>query len=253
MSFCKNDMAVPQNKDQIQEIQQWESFLAWFKRGGKYYIYGAVALCVLALLAWVFYSYRVSKAHADSEAFAKLMDAYQEAPLKTTNEIQAFAVGDHGVYSLLAKLIQAHNLVDEGNLQAAMNLYNTAAYEAKDSLKPFVFYQIALMNYSVGATREAIQILESQVENSALRPIALLTKGDIYFLSGKSDEARIAYDATQIAYSEAGLNTNRVQARLRLFDNGELPSPLVAGLNATEPPERGGAKKPAKPPTNGKP
>ncbi|MBD8635360.1 tetratricopeptide repeat protein [Stenotrophomonas sp. 169] len=174
--------------DLLDEHEQSERVRSWLRKNGLS-ILGGVAVAVGAIWGWGYWQ----QSHGDKLASAnleyqKVLKGIEENKLDEAGKaVKALDAGPSNIYSELAALQLAKAQVEAGKNDDALATLRAVSVEG--DLKHVVDQRIARLLVATGKGDEAIKLLGSATDSSALE-----IHGDALMAAGKRDEARGQYE-----------------------------------------------------------
>ncbi len=182
------------------EEQQVEAIKEWFKENGKALIAGAV-LGLGGIFGWQYYDGAVAQAReAASHNYNQTMNTLQAQGLDAQSQVQTFIeTNEVKEYSVLAAMQLAKSLVDNQNLDGALEQLVWAQSNTKDAaLAPLLSFRIARIQAEQDNFAAAVSELDKVTDEAWTGRIAEL-RGDIALRQGDKEAAYTAYTQAQQA------------------------------------------------------
>ena len=226
---------------EIDEEVRRDQLLALWKRYGRFFV-GLLVLLVAAAASYQLWSnYRESQFEQQSAIYEEAVEAAAEAPPGERAASFARLAGElTGGYALLAKLRQAHALMESNDFEAAATLYEEVAEAADDArLADYARYLAAMAMLEFQGPDAAIaQLGPIAQSDSPIYYSALELLGVAYLEAGDTEAARSQFAAITEDPAAPQALKSRAEDILTLLPS---PSPAAASNTAATPAAGDGA------------
>lgn len=193
------------------EEQQVEAIKKWWLENYKLVILLAV-VGVGSILGTQYYrENKIVMGEAASDNYNAVLDAVAQNQSDIISDRTALLQKDFqgSPYTSQATLLLAKNLADSGKNKEAIEKLVWVEKNSQDkALQQIALIQRAHLMASSEQSEQALEILQTTAEEGAFKAIKLETKGDIFVVQAKLDEAKKAYDEAIGQYMLLGANVD---------------------------------------------
>lgn len=177
------------DEEQVEAIKKW-----WAENG--YYLIGGIVLGLGLLIGWNYYkNYRITQGEAASAVYSQLVGSAatgQDGAAKFTSQLDAEYGGTP--YVALGHLQVAKAAVDGGDLDLAAQSLRAAIEQGQDlNLVDVARLRLARVLLAKGDVEGALAE-SNKVTSPSYLSLREEVRGDAFVASGKTSEAREAYD-----------------------------------------------------------
>jgi predicted negative regulator of RcsB-dependent stress response len=216
LSLFWSNSVYDTDQEQIEALQQW-----WSKNGN--WVIGGFIIFIAAYVGVQLYqssteNHRLEASAIYEELAASLTsdagDSDAGASEKQQELINSLKEGYSDVgYGVMAALLSAKSLVEEGDLESALDELNWALDNADETLTPIIQYRKAQVLYALDELDDALLALNA-IKGEGHQAVSYELKGDILLEQGELDEARAAYQVANDMAEEQGINNPYLKIKL---------------------------------------
>ncbi len=226
--------------EEVEEQLRADRYKTLALRALPWVLGGLAAILVVALGVWGWGAWQTRSMAESSQAYAEGVEALGAGDMdKAEQRFAEVAESGPDGYAALALMQQAGLRVNDGDIEAAVKLFDAAAEKAPD---PIMADAARLKSAFALLDTAPLSELETRLEpltedGRPYRALALEALAFARLMGGELDEARADFGVLTLMPGASGLARQRAQAARAMIDSGTataLPAAVKASLAAPE-------------------